>query len=66
TREKVKAYSTVDSSLYYKDPKYNYSATLSIKNIFNTNITYPSPPNTYIQDYVQEGRTFLVTLKKEF
>lgn len=66
TREKVKAYSTVDSSLYYKDPKYNYSATLSIKNIFNTNITYPSPPNTYIEDYEQEGRTFLVTLKKEF
>lgn len=66
TRDKVKAYSTVDSSLYYKDPKYNYSATLSIKNIFNTNITYPSPPNTYIEDYEQEGRTFLVTLKKEF
>lgn len=66
TREKVKAYSTVDSSLYYKDPKYNYSATLSIKNIFNTNISYPSPPNTYTEDYAQEGRTFLVTLKKEF
>lgn len=66
TRDKVKAYSTVDSSLYYKDPKYNYCVTLSIKNIFNTNITYPSPPNTYIEDYAQEGRTFLVTLKKEF
>lgn len=66
TREKVKAYSTVDSSLYYKDPKQNYSATLSIKNIFNTDVTYPSPPNTYIEDYAQEGRTFLVTLKKEF
>lgn len=66
TREKVKAYSTLDSSLYYKDPKQNYSATLSIKNIFNTDVTYPSPPNTYIEDYAQEGRTFLVTLKKEF
>ncbi|WP_310441515.1 TonB-dependent receptor plug domain-containing protein [Sulfurimonas sp.] len=66
TREKVKAYSSVDSSLHYKDPKYKYSATFSIKNIFNTNITYPSAPNTYIQDYTQEGRTFLVTLKKEF
>jgi iron complex outermembrane receptor protein len=66
TREKVKAYSSVDSSLHYKDPKYKYSATFSIKNIFNTNITYPSAPNTYIQDYAQERRTFLVTLKKEF
>lgn len=66
TREKVKAYSTVDSSLYYKDPKYNYCATLSIKNMFNTNVTYPSQLNTYIEDYEQEGRTFLVTLKKEF
>ncbi|MDQ1244916.1 MAG: outer rane receptor for ferrienterochelin and colicin, partial [Campylobacterota bacterium] len=66
TREKVKAYSSVDSSLYYKDPRYNYCVTLSIKNMFNTSITYPSPPNTYIEDYAQEGRTFLVTLKKEF
>jgi len=66
TREKVKAYSSVDTSLHYKDPKYNYSATFSIKNIFNTNITYPSAPNTYSQDYAQEDRTFLITLKKEF
>jgi iron complex outermembrane receptor protein len=66
TREKVKAYSTVDSSLHYKDSKYDYSATLSIKNIFNTDVTYPSAPNTYIEDYAQEGRTFLITLKKEF
>jgi len=66
TREKVKAYSTFDSSLYYKDTKYKYCVTLSMKNIFNTNITYPSPPNTYSHDYEQEGRTFLITLKKEF
>jgi len=66
TREKVKAYSAIDSSLCYRDPKQNYSATLSIKNIFNTDITYPSAPNTYIEDYAQEGRTFLITLKKSF
>ncbi|MDQ1244906.1 MAG: outer rane receptor for ferrienterochelin and colicin [Campylobacterota bacterium] len=66
TRDKAEAYSTADTSLHYKDKKHDYSLTLSIKNIFNTDVTYPSAPNTYIEDYAQEGRTFLITLKKEF
>ncbi len=66
TREKVKDYSTIDSSLQYKNKKYNYNLSFSIKNIFDTKVTFPSPPNTYEQDYEQERRNFLVTLKKEF
>lgn len=66
TREKVKAYSTIDTSLGYKNQEDNYNLTFSIKNIFNTNVTFPSPPDTYIQDYAQEGRTFLISFKKEF
>ena len=65
TREKVKAYSTLDSTLKYKNKKYSYNLTLSIKNIFNTKVTFPSPPNTYSQDYEQERRSFLIAFTKD-
>lgn len=66
TREKTEAYCTADTALHYRNKRYNYSTTLSIKNIFNSRIAYPSPPSTYSQDYEQERRTFLITFKKEF
>ena len=66
TREKVKAYSTFDTAMRYKNIKHNFSLTFSIKNIFNSTVKFPSAINTYLQDYEQERRTFLVTLKKEF
>ncbi|MDD5372283.1 MAG: TonB-dependent receptor plug domain-containing protein [Sulfurimonas sp.] len=66
TRGKAEAYSTVDTSLSYKDKKYDYTLTFSIKNIFNANVTFPSPPYTYIDDYAQERRTFLATFIKPF
>jgi outer membrane receptor protein involved in Fe transport len=66
TREKVKAYSTMDTSLSYKEKKYDYTLTFSVKNIFNADVTFPSPPNTYMEDYAQERRTFLVAFTKEF
>ncbi len=65
-RDKVPAYSTLDTSLSYKNLKYDYTLMLSIKNIFDADVTYPSPPRTYIEDYAQEGRNFLMALKKEF
>ena len=65
-REKVPAYSTLDASLRYKNLKYKYSVMFSIKDIFDASIVYPSPPNTYVQDYAQERRNFLITLTKEF
>jgi len=66
TRDKLKTYSTLDTSLNYKNQKYNYSLTASIKNIFNAKVTYSSPPNTYIEDYAQERRNFLIAFTKEF
>ncbi|MBU1658284.1 TonB-dependent receptor plug domain-containing protein [bacterium] len=65
-RDKVKSYTTVDTSLYYINQKDNYSLTLSIKNIFNENVVFPSPPKTYSEDYAQESRNFLVVFTKEF
>lgn len=65
-REKVEAYSTFDTAMHYKNIKHDFSLTFSIKNIFNSTVKFPSAIDTYSQDYEQERRTFLVTLKKEF
>ena len=65
-RPKVKAYTTLDTALNYKNTHYNYNVNVSVKNIFDTDVRYPSPQNTYVQDYAQERRTFLITLKKSF
>jgi iron complex outermembrane receptor protein len=65
-RNTVEAYSTLDSALSYKNKRYDFTLMLSLKNIFDTKVTYPSPPKTYSQDYEQERRNFLIALKKEF
>ena len=65
-RPKAKAYTTLDTALNYKNSRYNYSVNVSAKNIFDTDVRYSSPQNTYVQDYAQARRTFLITLKKSF
>ncbi|MGE4418880.1 MAG: TonB-dependent receptor plug domain-containing protein [Sulfurimonas sp.] len=66
TRQKVKAYSTFDTALHYKNKKYDFALTFSVKNIFNTAVKFPSAPNTYSEDYEQESRSFLIAFKKSF
>ncbi|WP_373002453.1 TonB-dependent receptor plug domain-containing protein [Sulfurimonas sp.] len=66
TRDTLEAYSTLDTSLNYKNKKYNYTIALSLKNIFDATVKYPSPPKTYSEDYEQEGRNFLIALTKKF
>ncbi|MBU0632494.1 TonB-dependent receptor plug domain-containing protein [bacterium] len=66
TRNKVPAYATLDGTLSYKNLKYDYKLMLSVKNIFDAKVIYASPINTYVDDYVQERRNFIITLMKEF
>ncbi|WP_455757712.1 TonB-dependent receptor plug domain-containing protein [Sulfurimonas sp.] len=66
TREKLDGYTTIDSAISYKNSKYDMTVMLSVKNIFDADVRYPSTPNTYIEDYRQEGRNFLIAIKKEF
>ena len=66
TRKKVKAYATFDTALNYYNTKFDCDLTFSIKNIFNSTVKFPSPPTTYKEDYEQERRNFMITLKKEF
>lgn len=66
TRDRLKAYSTLDTTLKYKSVKYNYDIMLSVKNVFDADVRYASAVKTYTEDYRQERRNFLITIKKEF
>jgi iron complex outermembrane receptor protein len=66
TRDSVDAYCTLDTSVNYTNKKYDYAIVFSLKNLFDATVKFPSPPNTYSNDYEQEGRNFLITLKKSF
>ena len=66
TRGKISAYTTVDTTLNYKNNKDEYDITIGVKNIFDEDVAYSSPPEDYPEDYTQEGRTFFITLRKEF
>ncbi len=65
-REKLDAHTTLDTSISYKDRKYNYKILFSIKNMFDADVRYAAVPNTYSEDYKQEGRNYLLTLTKKF
>ena len=65
-RDSLDGYTEVDSALVYKNYAHEYDITLSVKNMFDKDGRYPSTPFTYVDDYPKDGRTFLLTLKKEF
>lgn len=66
SRNKVDDYTTLDTTMTYNNHKNDYALSFSVKNIFDADVKYPSKPNTYIEDYTQEGRKFLLTIRKEF
>lgn len=66
TREEMKAIAIFDTSIGYKLPKFQSELQLSAKNIFNNNERYPSPEDTYRDDYPSTGRTLLLTLRGTF
>jgi len=57
---------TADVSMRYHNLPNQFSVTFSVKNLADANVAYPSEPNTYVNDYPQDGRTFLFSLSKEF
>jgi len=65
-RSDTPSYVTADISVRYHNLPHQFSLSFSIKNLADANIAYPSEPNTYINDYPQDGRTFLFSLSKEF
>jgi len=65
-RAETPSYVTVDLSARYYNLEHKLGLTFSVKNLADENVFYPSEPNTYINDYPQDGRTFLLSLSKEF
>lgn len=60
------SYITADVSVRYHNLAHQFSVSFSVKNLADANVAYPSEPNTYVNDYPQDGRTFLFALSKEF
>jgi len=65
-RDDIKSSTITDLSLNCKKFHKNININLSIKNIFNTKVVYPSKPNTYQDDYPDVGRTFVISFSKRF
>jgi outer membrane receptor protein involved in Fe transport len=65
-RNNTPSYFTADLALHYYNYANRFSLTGSVKNIADAEVYYPSEPYTYVNDYLQEGRTFMFTLSKDF
>ncbi len=63
--DEVPAYSTLDLTLGYNRSK-EYKVQLSVKNLFDATIRYPSEPYNYDSDFPAEGRTVMLTFTKAF
>ena len=64
--EPLSDYTKVDLTARYDNNKYDFSVMASVKNVFDSDIRFASKQNTYDDDYYQDGRNFMITLKKEF
>ncbi|MCJ7764371.1 MAG: TonB-dependent receptor, partial [Thiovulaceae bacterium] len=65
-RDDTPSYVTADLSARYHNVPNRFNMTFSVKNLADANVLYPSEPDTYVNDYPQDGRTFLLSMSKEF
>ena len=65
-RKTLKGYATLDLALEYDNLADGYSIGAALKNIFDEDVRYPSEPYTYVSDYKQEGRNFMITFRMRF
>lgn len=65
-RDDMKAIGIIDSSIGYKLPYLNSELQFSVKNLFNETELYPSPNQTYNEDYPAIGRAFIATWRGTF
>ena len=66
SRSDMKSIAIFDASAGYKLPFLNGELQLTLKNLFDTDELYPSPANTYDDDYPAVGRSVLLTLRGTF
>lgn len=65
-RDDLDAYIKTDWAVNYFSSYLDAELSMRINNLFDSDIRTPSEPFTYADDYPLGGRTFLLTLKKEF
>lgn len=59
TRDELDAYSNIDLTLSINNAGHqDLTVRAGIKNLLDTDIFYPAPANTYINDYPRPGRTW--------
>ncbi|MEA1917080.1 MAG: TonB-dependent receptor [Campylobacterota bacterium] len=63
-RDTLKPYLSFDETISFKYKSALISAT--VKNLFDEDIRYVSPQNTYVNDFQREGRTYWVSASWEF
>ena len=65
-REKIDAYNVTDITMELH-PNKESEVFVTIKNLFDNDVRYPSPPNTYINDYpTADGRSVIVGYRRVF
>ena len=64
TREDLASYIVVNQTLSYRYKTMLFNA--SVKNLFDEEIYHPADVNTYVNDYLREGRSFWVGAKWNF
>ncbi len=65
-RKKLQSYSVTDLTMELHSDE-DSEFFLSIKNLFNNKIAYPSPPNTYINDYpLDDSRSLIIGYRRVF
>lgn len=65
-RDNVDSYAVFDLSANYQNQSAKIDINLSVKNLFDETYYLPSPENTYPDDFMQEGRSILLSLRKKF
>ena len=66
TRSELAAYSTVDTTLSYSGFASGMVMRAGIKNLFDKEVRYPAPMNTYSHDFPRAGREWWLELSYKF
>jgi len=64
-RSDTDSYSTVDATYNYK-PAHAYTLRFGVKNMFDNDITYPAPADTYPEDRPRPGRYWWGSMSYQF
>jgi outer membrane receptor protein involved in Fe transport len=65
-REALDAYFKADLTLNYADSDLGLDITANLANVFDARIKSPSEPYTYSEDYLLDGRRFMLSIRKAF